>query len=194
MNHVANALMRSRRAKPAVYTAPGSSAGVPIRVVVDDSAGEVRLRNGREITADTPEGTVFESVGAQIDGRIEASGTIYRIDGTMDSTAPGLQDLALTRVSGPALEGPDLSKGIIRSLKEIVMLDGRMVKASVTRRSISVEHDGYGEAIRTTRTLVSVANADLQGAEEGAVVVLNGKRLHVVRVNRTGAGLTTLVC
>lgn len=194
MTKFARVLMRSKRARRCVYTAPGASVGVPAGAVLDDSSAEARLRNGREVLGDGPEASVLESLGAVPGGVLDFNGTIYRIETIEPSTAPGLSDCLLTRVSGPALDEFDLSRGIIKALREDITLDGRPVKAAVTRRSVALEYDSYGQPIRATRTLFSVAKKDVQGSKEGAVIVFNSKTYHAARFIRSGASLTTFVC
>lgn len=193
-NRHAKAMMRSMKARRCTYRAPGDPVGVSAKAVLDDSAAEIRVLSKREILGDGPEATVLESLGVTEGGTLDFNGTVYRIEQITDNAAPGLSDLLLTRVSGPALDEVDLSRGIVRALRETVVLDGREVRAAVTRRSTNLEHDAYGQQTRVTRTRVAVRNADLQGSGQGSSILLNGKTLRVARVLRTGAGLTELVC
>jgi len=149
---------------------------------------------GVDVIADSAEGSVLESVDPEIGGIIQHGDTEYEIRNIEPSSAPGLLELDLLRVSGEPVEAHNLADAIMRSGAEQILLDGQPVSAQVARRAKVLEGDAWEGQVVALRTLFSVRNEDLGPAGAGSFIDYAGREYVVDRVMRDGTGLTVLVC
>lgn len=187
-------LLRTKAAKPATYTAPGGGAAVPVRAVVNDAPGETRREAGEDFYSEAGLAMLDVEVGAEPGGLLTVGNATYRLGTVRASRIPGLVDADLIRTSGEAAEIYDLSLAVVGPGSERVVLDGRTIRASVSRRSDTLEPDEDGGEMVVQRNRVAIRNADLGNARAGSVLRLDGEDLLVSSVRRTAAGVVVLIC
>lgn len=196
MTPFARAILSSPASRPASYVAPTGGAGVPCRVLLNDTPGEIRRESGEEYYADDAELAASDSIPVSVKGSFVVGQSVYRVVSVAPSRAPGLIDCAVYRVSGPGVELFDLSGPILAAgTAEVVHINGRPVRAVVARRASSLVEDEDGTEIIAQRNRVGIKLADAQGVSAGSVVRFDNEDFIVSEPpRRTAAGLITLIC
>lgn len=180
--------------KPGTYTAPGAAVGVAVRVILNDAPGETRREAGEEILTDAAVAVLPVSAEPEEGGLLTVAGSSYRILEVLGSRVAGLLDCELARVSGPSVDVYDLSAGIAGPGSETVILDGRTVRAMVSRKTDTIAVDDQGNEILVRRDRVAIRAADLGVSGVESIVVFDGHQHLVSAVRPTGAGILTLIC
>lgn len=181
--------------KPGSYTAPGSAVGVAVRVILNDAPGETRREAGEDIMTDAAIAVLPVSAEPEEGGLLTVAGSSYRIiSPPVGSRVAGLLDCDVARVSGPGVQVFDLSAGISGPGSEPVVLDGRTIRAKVSRRTDTIEVDDGGNEVLVQRNRVAIRASDIGAAAQGTQVVFDGHSHLVSAVRPTGAGILILIC
>lgn len=180
--------------KPGTYTAPGAVVGVAVRVILNDAPGEVRREAGEEILTDAAIAVLPASAEPEEGGLLTVAGSSYRILSVVGSRVAGLLDCELARVSGPTVDVYDLSAGIAGPGSESVILGGRTIRATVSRKTDTIEADDGGNEVLVQRNRVAIRTRDAGGVTQGSQVVFDGHTHLVSAVRPTGAGILILIC
>lgn len=180
--------------RPVAYTAPGASA-VQIRVVIKDVDEEMSMRPGLDVISSDATGTVLASDGVQKGGKIEAAnGARYEIMGIIPGEVPGLQDLALMRITlFPAAPLFDFSRPVLKALGEEVQINGQTVRVSVNRNGLFQTVDEWENRIEVSRVVVAYRDADAPDTDEGDPVFIDGETRYISQILRDGSGLLQAV-
>lgn len=195
MTPLVRAILYSPMSRAATYTPPEGGKGVPCRVVLNDTPGETRREAGEEFMFDGAEAVVSDKIPVDYEGIFEVDGSEFTVRAIHPSRAPGLNEIGLTRISGPGIELFDLSSQIISgAIVETVILDGRSIEAVVARRADTLEVDDEGYEVVVQRNRVAIRRTDLQGDGVRSMIELDGESLRVTAVRRTSAGILTLIC
>ena len=176
------------------YTAPGAPT-ITIRAVLREKSATLSApRAAGRIASYDASATVSSNLAVSVGGTIEADGAVYRVDHRQVSRTPGLTDLGLVRLSGPATEHDPsgFASAVLGALGETVLIDGLPVLAHVERAGVFLEA-GDGREIESVRTVVSVSSGVAEAALVGSEVVVEGETLRVREIAPGGHGLTRLI-
>jgi hypothetical protein len=172
--------------KPGTYSDPAGTGTEAVRVILNDAPGETRREAGEEILTDAAIAVLPVSAEPEEGGLLTVAGSGSRV--------AGLLDCEVARVSGSTVDVYDLSRGITGPGSESVVLDGRTIRASVSRKSDSIAQDDQGNEILIRTDRVAIRASDLGTAGQGSLVVFDGHQHLVSAVRPTGAGILILIC
>lgn len=191
MTRFADNILR-RQGRPVSYTPPGGSA-IQTRAKVREVDEQARAPGESGYIAGDAVGFMSDEDTPVRGGVLEVAGAEYRIDSLLPGSAPGLVDLALTRLSGPAVHGVDFTAAVSR-LGEPVVIDGADVRAVVNRAGVLLEENELGLPVETRRLVLRVRAADAPSVGMGSLVSVDGRTVRARSVRQRGDGTIELVC
>jgi len=182
-------MLRALRPLSAQYERGPDAFEVLIAIQEADKAFRTSRRD--QLIASEVSGVIEKDSRIRRGGRLTIGDRVYRIDNVMNSSVPGLSDLALDRIAGDAVPAIDAT-GLVR-LDADIELDGLPVKAHVNP-SVEVEEVGRdGSRVIVSRMMIAVKAADAASAGPGSFVRVDGRRRAVARVMSDGLGLVKLM-
>jgi hypothetical protein len=179
--------------RPATYTAPGGLA-VSCRAIIKDVDREIRLSRSSDLVGSDAVASIDASLKPRRGGLLTIAGTEYEISGLVRSSAPGLVDLGLMRLSGAGVETFDFSAAVLDAMGEEITIEGRTVRAQVNRSGLLLEEDKWGNGIETIRNVVAISKDDGEGVKAGTILTFDGEDHRVLRVLRDGVSMLRIVC